>query len=265
MIQEKKPTDCCGCTACQSICMHHAITMEPDNLGFLYPKVDTEKCVDCGLCERVCQFHFSYERYDNFDVPEVYGVRLKDLAEIGRSQSGGAFFALSEYFLKLGGVVYGAGYVEGFRVVHKRATTQEERNEMRGSKYVQSDLRGIFPLVKDDLRNGRKVLFSGTPCQIAGLRSYIGLRQSENLYTVDLVCHAVPSPAIWQAYVKWVEIQEGETIESVNFRNKRFGWHSHFETFKTSSKEIVRNSFRFFSSLNILVSDIHVRIVLIRT
>ena len=121
MIKINNPEDCCGCTACASICAHDAIAMKPDNLGFLYPKVDELKCIDCGLCEKVCAFNGSYDKSLNLPKPEVYGARHKDMDEIMKSRSGAAFAAISDYILEHGGVVYGAGYKDHLRVAHKRA------------------------------------------------------------------------------------------------------------------------------------------------
>ena len=233
MIKITNPQDCCGCTACASICAHDAITMEPDALGFLYPKVDESKCVGCGLCEKVCQFNDNYDRSLNLEQPIAYAARHKDIDEVMMSRSGAAFVAISDYILEQGGVVYGAGYKDHFRVAHKRATTKEERDEFRGSKYVQSDLTGIFRQVKEDLRNGLTVLFSGTPCQTSGLNAYVGKKLRENLYLVDIVCHGVPSPYIWRDYLAYLERKHGSKITYVNFRDKElYGWRAHKETFK---------------------------------
>lgn len=233
MIKINNPADCCGCTACASICNHDAITMKPDSLGFLYPEVDKEKCVDCGLCEKVCAFNDNYDTSLNLDKPLAYGARHKDMNEVETSRSGAAFIAISDYILEQGGVVYGAGYTDHFRVVHKRATTKEERDEFKGSKYVQSDMTGVFRQVKQDLRDGLTVLFSGTPCQTSGLNSYIGKRLRENLFLVDIVCHGVPSPYMWRDYIAYLEKKQGSPIVWVNFRDKqKYGWAAHHETFK---------------------------------
>lgn len=232
MIQITNKENCCGCTACASICPHQAINMEPDTLGFLYPKVDTEKCIDCGLCEKVCAFHSNYDKSTNLPKPQIYAVRHKDMHEIETSRSGAAFIAISDYVLDQGGIVYGAGYTDHFRVVHKRATNKDERNEFKGSKYVQSDLRGIFPLIKEDLKQGLTVLFSGTPCQTAGLASYIGKHLREKLILVDIVCHGVPAPYIWRDYLTYLEQKYKQPIIEVNFRDKsRIGWKGHLESF----------------------------------
>jgi len=232
MPELKTGKDCCGCTACESICARYAINMVPDSLGFKYPKIDPEKCVECGLCEKVCQFNSNYQTPNNFDSPIPYGVRLKDINEVMKSRSGGAFVAFSDWVLEQGGVIYGVGYKDHFVVSHKRATTPEERDEFRGSKYVQSDLEGIFPMVKHDLKADKWVMFSGTGCQVQGLKAYIPKHLQEKLVTVDIVCHGVPGPKIWQDYIKHIENKEKKVVIDVDFRNKKdFGWKDHRETF----------------------------------
>lgn len=232
MIQLTNKADCCGCTACASVCAHHAISMEPDAMGFLYPKVDINKCTECGRCKKVCAFHPNYDKSLNLPEPQIYAARHKNVQEIETSRSGAVFIAISDYVLEQGGVVYGAGYTNHFRVVHKRATNKEERNEFKGSKYVQSDLRGIFPKIKKDLKQGLTVLFSGTPCQTAGLASYIGKHLREKLILVDIVCHGVPTPYIWRDYLTYLEKKYKQPIVKVNFRDKsRIGWNGHVESF----------------------------------
>lgn len=207
--------------------------MIPDSMGFKYPVVDMGLCVDCGLCDKVCPFNDDYDRSANLDSPIAYGARHKDMNEIETSRSGAAFIAISDYILERGGVVYGAGYADHFRVVHKRAVTKEERNEFKGSKYVQSDLDGVFRQIRDDLRKGLTVLFSGTPCQTAGLNAFIGKKLRANLVLVDIVCHGVPSPKLWEDYLGYLEKKMGSPISWVNFRDKQeFGWAAHKETFK---------------------------------
>lgn len=233
MIRINDPADCCGCTACASICSHDAITMQPDALGFLYPEVDADKCVECGLCEKVCAFNDKYDKSLNLPLPDAYAARHKDMNEIMKSRSGAAFVAISDYILEQGGVVYGAGYKDHFRVAHKRAITKEQRDEFRGSKYVQSDLSGVFRMVKQDLKDGYTVLFSGTPCQTSGLNSYVGKKLRDNLVLIDIVCHGVPGPYIWRDYLTYLEKKHNDTIVMVNFRDKSiFGWKAHRETFK---------------------------------
>lgn len=246
MINIKDPKDCCGCTACASICAHDAITMKPDALGFLYPEVDTTKCVNCGLCDKVCDFNDSYDRSLNFTEPMAYGVRHKDMKEVETSRSGAAFIAISDWILAHGGVVYGAGYTDHFRVVHKRATNKEERDEFKGSKYVQSDLTGIFRQINQDLHNGLIVMFSGTPCQTAGLNSFIGKKYREKLYLVDIACHGIPGPFLWRDYLRYVENRQMDVLTYVNFRDKQlFGWKAHKESFMFRKTANFKKTFDF--------------------
>ena len=224
--------------------------MKPDILGFLYPVVDIDKCVNCGLCEKVCAFNNKYDISLNLPKPVAYGVRHKDIDEVMRSRSGAVFVALSDKILEQGGVVYGAGYTDHFRVVHKRAVTKNMRDEFRGSKYVQSDMNTVFLQVKKDLSEGLVVLFSGTPCQTAGLSSFIGKRLRKNLFLVDILCHGVPSPFLWKDFLNHIEKINKSTITEVNFRNKKiFGWKAHRETFclKNGSKDIVCD-YRFYQN-----------------
>lgn len=233
MIQITDKSQCCGCTACASVCTHDAISMQPDVMGFLYPVVDNGKCVDCGLCEKVCAFNDHYDTSLNLPQPDAYAARHNDMKEVETSRSGAAFIAISDYILENGGVVYGAGYTDHFRVVHKRATTKEERDEFKGSKYVQSDMNTVFRQVKKDLKDGLTVLFSGTPCQTAGLNAYIGRKLREHLILVDIVCHGVPGPNLWRDYIAYLEKKQGDKICWVNFCDKeQFGWAAHRETFK---------------------------------
>lgn len=254
-IDISNPASCCGCTACESVCTHKAIKMEADHLGFFYPKIDDNLCVDCGLCKKVCKFQEGYIPVDSFNEPEIYGVRHTDENELAKSQSGAAFWAFANHLLKEGYVIYGVGYGTDFYVKHKRVETIEKCQELRGSKYAQSDLRGIYKEIKQNLALGEKILFTGTPCQVAGLKSYLPKRLQTNLLTIDIVCHAVPSPKIWEKYVKWVEKKYKGKVVATNFRNKRFGWHSHNETFLLEgvNEEIVRSTFRtlFYAHLSV--------------
>ena len=251
MIEILDYSKCCGCTACANICAHHAITMVPDALGFVYPKVDKSKCVDCGLCEKVCSFHVGYNVKDNFQYPIAIGARHKNISEIEKSRSGATFVAVSDYILENGGIVYGVGYKEHFRICHKRATTREQRDEFRGSKYVQSDLKGIFPQIKQDLKDGYIVLFTGTPCQTSGLKSYIGKSLNKNLHLIDVVCHGVTSPFIWKDYLRFLEIKYNSTLTYVNFRDKQlYGWAEHRETFMFENTDRkVSPNFSFYKNI----------------
>jgi len=244
MIQIKDKSECCGCSACVSVCAKSAIAMQPDDLGFLYPVVDMEKCNDCGLCEKVCAFHPDYSKEENMETPLVYAVRHKNIKEIETSRSGAMFIALSDWVLNNGGVVYGAGYTDHFRVVHKRATTNEERDEFKGSKYVQSDMNNVFKQVNTDLNTGLKVLFSGTSCQTSGLRASLMKTDTSNLYICDIVCHGVPSPRFWRDYLAFIEKKHKDTVIKVDFRDKTtLGWTDHKESFTFADKHIYADTY----------------------
>lgn len=246
MIQIKDQKNCCGCTACASICGHDAISMVPDEMGFVYPSVNLDKCTDCGLCERVCSFSKEYDKSQNLPSPIAYATRHINAEEVQNSRSGATFVTFSDYILEQGGVVYGAGFGEHFRVKHKRATTIAERNEFRGSKYVQSDLSGIFRQIKEDLKAGKLVLFSGTPCQTAGLNTYIGNKLRNNLFLIDIVCHGVPGPKVWDDYLNYIESKEESTLIDVNCRDKQqFGWKLHHETFRFAKDPTHKRFFNF--------------------
>lgn len=221
---------CSGCTACMNICPRNAIQMIEDEEGFKYPKIDKEKCINCGACYKICP---NVKKSSQNNIMEAYGVKHKNEVERKTSRSGGVFIAISDYILNQNGIVYGAEQSdknEKFYVSHNRAAMKEERNNFKGSKYVQSDMKNIIELVKKDLSNGKKVLFSGTACQVAGVKSCIPDKYQENLYTCDLICHGVPSPRVYKDFLRYIEEKEGKEIEKFNFRDKKFGWDTHFET-----------------------------------
>ena len=242
-IVDKK--DCCGCTACQSVCPRGAISMKPDSLGFLYPVVDKNKCTKCNLCSKVCSFNKAYKRNEANEI-EVYAVRHKDIKEIENSRSGAMFIAITDHVIDNGGVVYGAGYRGHFIVTHKRAISKEERDDFRGSKYVQSDLNDTFKRIRNDLKAGLMVCFSGTPCQTAGLRSFLDTTRTDftNLITIDIVCHGVPAPYIWRDYLDWTEKTHKGVADAISFRDKQeVGWTAHKESFIINGKKIFSSTY----------------------
>lgn len=246
MIQITDPSECSGCTACFSICGHDAITMKPDRLGFMYPQVNADKCVGCGLCVKICPFHDDYATPERLSQPEALCGRINNEQILKTSQSGGAYTAISDVILQRGGVVYGASFSDGFKVTHTRAVKPKERDRHRGSKYIQSNLGETFRAVRKDLTDGLTVLFTGTPCQTAGIRAYIPEKLQKSLFLVDLICHGVPAPAIWFEYLNYLERSHNDKIIAANFRDtEKFGWRQHFETFRFEHKpEIVGDSFR---------------------
>lgn len=217
---------CTGCTACASVCPKGCIAMLPDENGFLCPVIEEETCVGCGLCEKSCPVLAPVRT--TIELPRAYAAYSKDETVRLESSSGGVFTEIAKTILNEGGAVFGAVYNEHFEVVHICAETERDLARLRGAKYAQSDLRGVFAQVKAHLIQGQQVLFSGTPCQVGGLAAYLQ-KPYENLLTVDFVCHSVPSPMAWKEYVKYRSQQdnEGALPERINLRSKETGW-SHY-------------------------------------
>lgn len=242
---------CSGCTACKAICPVDAIEMIKDEEGFKYPKINKEKCIGCNACIEVCP---NVKKSSENNIIEAYGAKLKNLDSRMTSRSGGAFIALSDYILNQNGIIYGSKLNEDFSVSHSRAETKEERDSFKGSKYVQSDMGNIINSVKQDLNTGKKVLFSGTPCQVAGLFSAIPEKLQDNLFTIDILCHGVPSNMVFEEFLKYIEEKENKKIKEFIFRDKSFGWSTHLETcvFEDGSKLTTGIFKDLFYSHNIL-------------
>ena len=218
MIEIKHKRDCCGCHACASVCAHQAITMQTDSEGFLYPVVDKSTCTDCGLCEQVCPV---IHQASPTRPLKVYAARSNDEELRRKSSSGGIFTLLAEAVIHEGGVVFGAKFDERWNVIHSWTDTLDGLADFRGSKYVQSTIGNTYKEAKEFLLQGRKVLFTGTPCQIAGLKRYLR-KDYENLLAVDVICHGVPSPLVWQKYLD--EMRTKGEITGISFRDKTNGW-----------------------------------------
>lgn len=214
---------CTGCTACAAACPMDCIAMVPDAEGFSRPVIDTERCIDCGRCAAVCPVTAEALHLDG---PTTAFAAVNSDEDVRRSStSGGVFTMLCRWVLEREGVVFGAAYDSEFRVVHTVAENEAELEPMRGAKYAQSDLNGIYRQVREFLRQGRYVLFSGTPCQVAGLAAFLGKPQ-DRLLTVDLICHGVPSPKVWQHYIRSRSEfdADGAAPCAINLRSKETGW-----------------------------------------
>lgn len=209
--------NCCGCSACAQRCPLHCITMQEDGMGFLYPKVDEERCVDCGLCEQVCPCLNQGEPQRPILIEAAINT---DTAIRIQSSSGGIFTMLAEKVLKQNGVVFGAKFNEKWEVTHDWTETRDGLRIFRGSKYAQSVIGDSYQKAETFLKSGHKVLFSGTPCQITGLLLFLQ-KEYQNLSTISIACHSVPSPLVWREYLKSLELAD---ITEINFRDKRHGW-----------------------------------------
>lgn len=255
MIEIRTKEDCCGCYACYNICPKECITMETDNEGFWYPNIDKDKCINCNLCKKVCPIinkpnSFLYEKksYAVFNKNEK--IRLE-------SSSGGIFSLLAEYVINNYGSVYGAVFDEDFNVKHIKITSLQDIELLRGSKYVQSRINDIFKSIKFDLKNNKMVLFTGTPCQVAGLQSFLQ-KKYNNLILIDIVCHGVPSPLVWQQYIDELKQNYKQDIKSIYFRDKSTGWKTYSVKFLFDKDEYKNIGFKDIYMKGFL-NDIYLR------
>lgn len=219
---------CTGCTACQAICPKQCIEMIMDEEGFFYPQINVNNCVNCGLCEKVCPTHIEAElTIGENDFKEcAYGLVNLNSDERDSSSSGGAFSLIAKWIIEHDGVVFGAFFDDKMKVCHGYAETSEMIKKFRGSKYLQSNLRDTFHLIKDFLDLDRWVLFSGTGCQIEGLLSYLG-REYDKLLCQDVACYGTTSPRLLELYIQWQEEKHHAKVKEINFRDKSSGWKTY--------------------------------------
>lgn len=236
MINIDLKDKCCGCYACFNTCPKECISMRMDDEGFCYPSIDKQLCINCRACEKVCPF-LNNEKSSRTDVYNVYAARNKNYHEINISSSGGIFVLLANLVLEKGGVVYGAAFSETFsEVIHTAVTNKEQLKEIQTSKYVQSIIGKTYKECKTLLSAGRDVLFSGTPCQIDGLKNYLG-KEYEKLICVEVVCHGVPSKLFWDKYLDGFKNKYGD-LEYACFRSKKKSWEDFGMLLKFKKKEI---------------------------
>ncbi|MEG2013730.1 MAG: Coenzyme F420 hydrogenase/dehydrogenase, beta subunit C-terminal domain, partial [Anaerovoracaceae bacterium] len=221
MIHLAEKNQCTGCAACYNSCPKSAISMKPDNGGFLYPYINDELCIKCNQCSKSCPVISPLISKSEYE-PRAFVAQHKDDDIRKESTSGGAFTALAQIVIENGGVVFGASMEDGFVVKHTLATTIDELAKFRNSKYVQSEIGKSFSAVKEYLEKGIQVLFSGTPCQIEGLLGYLHEKYN-NLVTVDIVCHSIPSPAVFKKYMD-LQISKYPQVDKVVFRDKQRGY-----------------------------------------
>ena len=214
--------NCCGCGACMNVCPKGAITMGENEQGFVFPNIDYDKCVSCGACVRVC----GYNNPPEFNEPEkTYAVSNNNLDEISKSASGGAFYVFAKYIIENGGYVYGVSIEpspSGIAPRHIEVSTVGDLQKLQGSKYVQSDTGFIYKNVKKRAIDGDLVLFSGTPCQVAGLKNYLG-KDYDNVLLVEIICHGVPSSRLFTDFIHFYEAKKNSKIKQFYFRDKTHG------------------------------------------
>lgn len=244
MIKILDKSNCCGCSACVQICHEKCIKMKQDIEGFEYPFIDIAKCVNCGLCEKICPVQNS-KNEDN-KILKAYAAYAKKEDIRLQSSSGGMFTLLSEEILNRNGVIFGAAFDEKFLVHHIAIDNKEDLSKLRGSKYLQSRIENTYFEAKQFLNVGRFVLYVGTACQIAGLKEYLR-KDYEKLYTIDVLCHGVPSPKVWKMYLGYQEKQHEASVKSIFFRYKVKGWKTYSlqVLFRNSEKyeEIFKNDY----------------------
>lgn len=237
VCNQVNPELCAGCGACVNICPNDTLEITLNQSGFLTPKESKGECVQCNLCVEICPAINRCSK-EVSQYSEAYGCFISDQDERQRSASGGAFMALAKAVIDKGGIVYGAAFDANYRVKHIGIDNLTDLQLLQGSKYIQSEIGYIFRSVEHNLVNNRLVLFSGTPCQVAGLYSYLQERSLlKNLLTVDLICHGVPSERIFQDYLAWLQRKKRSRIKAFTFRSKKAGWNNfgceaHFENEK---------------------------------
>lgn len=213
-----------GCAACFNICPKDAITMHEDNEGFKYPKINKEKCINCGLCEKVCPM-INKAKSNNFERPKVYAAWSKSKDIRLDSTSGGLFSEFANKILEKQGYICGAIYNKEWKVEHLLTNDKNELKNIRSSKYLQSNINATFREIKDKLNENKKVLFCGSPCQVAGLKNYLN-KQYDNLYTCDFICRGMNSPKIFKMYIEDLEEKYKSKVKKIKFKNKTYGWHN---------------------------------------
>lgn len=232
--------DCTGCGTCAQICPNSAINMRLNSEGYYNPTIDTEKCIGCLLCEQRCPVISPLSI--NSEPLKAYAAWIKDNHTREKSSSGGAFSAIAIHTIKAGGVVWGAGYSENMTPMYKCIERINELDQLRGSKYVQCEVGDSYKQVKSQLKEGRKVLFCGTPCHVTGLYSFLNGKLTENLITVDFICHGVPASELFKKYINWLEKKYSDKVLDFNFRESKFGINYNIgtsATFKDKGKKFL--------------------------
>lgn len=246
MIHICEESQCTGCMVCMNVCPVSAITSAIDTYGFERPLLAEKKCIGCHKCIDVCpqNIKFNVSTYGK----RVYAAWSKDAAIRYNSTSGGAFIELARFIIRTGGFVVGAAFDNESKIRHTIVSNEAELSKLQGSKYVQSSIADLYTPTKQLLDSGKRVLFSGTPCQIAGLRQFLGKKYNGQLYAIDLVCHGVPSPRVFKDYINYMESKYKGKVKTVSFRSKKKSWFSfgmeiHFSNGKTYFNSTYKDPF----------------------
>lgn len=258
MISLPEKSDCSGCGACQNICPVNAIKMRADEEGFVYPVIDNSICVKCNKCNDVCQSLIERSQSDTEETKAYWAINIDEKIR-SESSSGGVFSVLAEKTLENGGIVFGAAMSDDMRSVnHIFVNNADHMYKLRGSKYIQSDIADTYRTVRKYLDKNVEVLFSGTPCQVEGLLSFLG-KDYENLFCVDFICHGVPSVKVWNKYVDFIEGKHKSKTKSVSFRSKMYGWHTYSVLFSFENETQYVNKFDENLFIKAFLSDVCLR------
>lgn len=254
-VADFQKNSCCGCGLCAQVCPKKCIDLKQDNEGFFYPVVNQNQCIKCGRCVQKCVKTMK----NNQTLKDTYIGYNSDESVRKDSSSGGIFNAIASTFIDNGGVVFGAAYDDDYSVKHVRIENKKDLPQVMRSKYVQSNLKYIFDVLEDDLKKGRPVLFTGTPCQVAAVCQFAdGLKLRNQLYTIDFICHGVPSPGVWKSYLRY--ISDGSEVSEVNFRDKTFaGWHDYYLHIKCGDNRQMNESHELNTYMRLFLSDRNIR------
>ena len=251
IITDKK--DCCGCSACMNICPKHCITMKSDDEGFLYPEIYDRECINCDMCEKVCPVVKAKDFTPYNEYKQGFMFQSNNEQELKESTSGGFFSTLARYVLSKNGVVFGAAFDQDLHIGHKYIENVDDLHIFRNSKYIQSEIGDSYRCCQDFLKDGRLVCFSGTPCQIAGLKSFLR-KHYDNLITVDVICRGVPSPGLFEKYLKY--LGGIDNISKVMFRDKFYGYYSSTFSILYKNGKSTRRDIRRDPMLNFFFQDL---------
>ena len=255
---ERIGTDCCGCEACYNSCPVDAINIHEDTEGFFYPQIDGSKCIECGKCDKACPIISKSYLVNRVEKPEVFAAWNKNDQIRKKSSSGGVFTALARNAFSKKGIVIGASFEKGLNLIHKFAMDENELEGMRGSKYLQSRIGNCYKKAEMELKQGKLVMFTGTPCQINGLYNYLG-KDYEKLITCDLVCHGVPSKKVFDKIIGYYENIHNSRVNMIDFRYKKDSWKRYnvkilFQNNKELSMQFNKEYF-----MNGFIQDLYLR------